>query len=201
MEPTPQPAPSTPVVSSSMPGMFGTKIPSSVAFAVAILLFFLPFAEIKCGGRTFAKNSGLGIALGKDWQAEKESMFGNETNKMDNDETKKQDPNVYAIVALGLGVLGLLLSFANARSAAGAAVVTGILSAGALIGLMLDLQKKVKGNAGGPPAKGDGSDLFGLDKLNDVKMTIDFTPWFYVAVIAFLAAAFFSYRRMTSKKI
>jgi hypothetical protein len=76
----------------------------------------------------------------------------------------------------------------------------GILSAGALIGLMLDLQKKVKTDSGVTTPKTDGGGLFGLDKLNDVKMTIDFTPWFYVAVIAFLAAAFFSYMRMNSKK-
>lgn len=36
---------STPV--SAAPGMFGTKMPSSIAFAVGILLFLLPFAAIK----------------------------------------------------------------------------------------------------------------------------------------------------------
>ena len=129
-------------------------------------------------------------------------MFGNNNDDKNTEEgmKKKQDPNIYAIAALGLGILGLLLSFANARSAAGAALFTGILSAGALIGLMLDLQKKVKSDAGGTAGNNNGGNMFGLDKLNDVKMTIDFTPWFYVAIIAFLAAAFFSYRRMASMK-
>ena len=48
MELTPQPA----VVTASSPGMFGTGIPSTVAFAVGVLLFFLPFMEIKCGNST-----------------------------------------------------------------------------------------------------------------------------------------------------
>ena len=210
MEPIPQP-PAQPTTNFSpptpVPGMFGTKIPSSVAFLVGVLLFLLPFAEIKCGGNVIAKNTGLGIAIGKEWQSvASNNMFGNNNNDendkdKESDMKKKQDPNYYAIAALGLGILGLLFSFANARSSAGAALVTGILSAGALIGLMLDLQKKVKADSGGTIPKTNGGDLFGLDKLNDVKMTIDFTPWFYVAVIAFLAAAFFSYMRMTSKKI
>jgi hypothetical protein len=205
MEPTPQP-PAQPANPVSTPnpstGLFGTKIPSTVAFAVGVLLFLLPFAEIKCSGTVFAKNTGLGIAMGKEWQeVSTKNMFGGNDNeeRTTNNKMDKQDPNIYAIAALGLGVLGLLLSFANARAAAIGAILTGILSAGALIGLMLDLQKKVKSDSGGT-TNNEGGNMFGLDKLNDVKVTVDFTPWFYVAVIAFLAAAFFSYRRMSSIK-
>jgi hypothetical protein len=184
--------------------MFGTKVPSSVAFLAGILLFLLPFAEIKCGGTVIAKNTGLGIAIGKEWQSvASKNMFGgtDNDNKDEGGMKKKQDPNMYAIVGLGLGVLGLLLSFANARAAAGSAILTGVLSAGALIGLMLDLQKKVKTDTGGNVGNNnDGGNMFGLDKLNDVKMTIGFTPWFYIAIVAFLAAAFFSYWRMRTTK-
>lgn len=207
MEPTPQPpAQPTTIVTPPPPppGMFGTKVPSSVTFLVGILLFLLPFAEIKCGGSVIAKNTGLGIAMGKEWQSvSSKSMFGmndNDNKTTDNDAKKKQDPNMYAIVALGLGVLGLLLSFTNAKTAIGSAILTGVLSAGALIGLMLDLQKKVKTDMGGNAGNNNDGNMFGLDKLNDVKMTIDFTPWFYIAVIAFLAAAFFSYLRMRTAK-
>ena len=207
MEPTPQPPtqPTTPVITSTASrGIFGTKIPSTVAFAVGVLLFFLPFAEIKCRGTVIGKNSGFGIAIGKKWESvSSKSLFDNGNNDADNKEesavSKKQDPNVYAIVAWALGILGLLLSFSNARSAVGAAIVTGILSAGALIGLMLDLQKQVKGETANAP-KDNSADIFGLGKLGDMTMKIDFTPWFYIAVIAFLAAAFFSYLRIASKK-
>jgi hypothetical protein len=205
MEPTPQPpAQPTVPVSTSNPstGLFGTKIPSSVAFVVAVLLFLLPFAEIKCGGSVIAKNTGLGIAMGKEWQSvTSKNMFGINDNEGKTDEKmEKQDPNMYAIAAMGLGVLGLLLSFANARSAASGAILTGVLAAGAMIGLMLDLQKKVKADTGGGTTNNPGGNMFGLDKLNDVKATIDFTPWFYIAIIAFLAAAFFSYWRTRNIK-
>ena len=69
---TPTPPPYTPppptYVSAATPGMFGTKIPSSVAFVVAILLFLLPFSEIRCGGSALMNNTGIGFALGKDWK-------------------------------------------------------------------------------------------------------------------------------------
>src|SRR6476646_7398421 len=104
MEPTPQPPPQpTTLVSTPTPasGMFGTKVPSSVAFLAGILLFLLPFAEIKCGGTVIVKNIGMGIAIGKEWQsvASKNMFGGNDNeNKPTGDTTKKkQDPNMYAI--------------------------------------------------------------------------------------------------------
>lgn len=189
---------STPSVPLPPPrsNVFGTKIPSSVSFAVGILLFLLPFAEVKCNGSTFASNTGLGIAMGKEWKMHDNNLFGNvlggdATSKTSSDQ--KKDPNMYAIIALALGVIGLVLSLTNARSATGSAIVSGVLSAGALIGLMFDLKKQVNeplaGKTGG-----------GLDTaMNNVKIVMDFTPWFYIAVIAFLVAAFFCYKRLAPK--
>ena len=185
--PTP-PAPS--------PGVFGTKIPSTVAFAIGILLFLLPFAEVKCNGSRMASNTGLGIATGKEWKTSLDGFFGmdldKETSKANN--PKKKDPNAYAIIALAVGSIGLLLSFANARSAAGSALVSGILSAGALIGLMIDLKREVNN----PLAVKNNEDF--SNTMNPVKITLDFTPLFYVAVIAFLVAAFFCYKRIQLAK-
>jgi hypothetical protein len=201
MDPIQQP--SVPPVTSGSPGIFGTKIPSSVAFAVGILLFFLPFAEIKCGGSVIAKNSGFGIAVGNNWQTvtSGKGMFGGMDETTETKKDNKRDPNIYAIAAMALGVLGLLLSFANVRAAAGAAVAIGVLSAAALIGLMLDLKKMVNSDPAFKDTKSDDGGMFGLDKIGDsMKPVLDFTPWFYVALIAFLAAAFFSYKRMTANK-
>ena len=50
----------------------------------------------------------------------------------------------------------------------------------------------------------EGADNVGVDKIgntmNDVKPTLAITPWFYIAIIVFLAAAFFCYKRMSAKK-
>lgn len=197
------------------PGMFGTRIPSSVAFVVAVLLFFMPFIDIKCNNMSLQTVSGIQLATGfkmKNSSSDNSFLDDIKTDKVDETITKtttksdKKDPNLYAMVALGLGVLGLLLSFTNAKAAIGGAMVTGIGSAGALIGLMLDIKKKVKLDMPSTGAdKSDGGITKGIEDLGKdltekMNISVDFTPWFYVAVVAFLAAAFFCYKRMSSLK-
>jgi hypothetical protein len=186
------PASSAPNIPPPPPGVFGTKIPSGVTFAICVLLFFLPFAEVKCNGSLFANNSGFGIASGKEWKTNR-GMFGNDLGDS-RTENQKNDPNVYAIIALTLGVIGLGLSLTNAKAAIGGAVISGVLSAGALVGLIFDLKKQVKGSI---PVK-TGGELG--NRINDIKVTVEFTPWFYIAIIGFLTAAFFCYQRMRTMK-
>ena len=107
--------------------------------------------------------------------------------------------------AFALGVLGLLMVFAGPKAGAGG-IATGILSAGALIAFMLDLKKNVSNSLreqAMDKAK-EGADNLGLDKLgggmDKMTPTLAFSPWFYIAVVAFLAAAFFCYKRMQSSK-
>ena len=207
----PMPPPVYAARSSS--GVFGTKIPSTVSFAVGVLLFFMPFIDIKCNNMSLQQVSGFQLATGfqmKNNSSNNSFLNGLKTDKVDEGITKtttksdKKDPNLFAMVALGLGVLGLLLSFTNAKAAIGGAMVIGIASAAALIGLMLDIKKKVKLDMPDTGGKTATDDSFGLDKLgqqmNDkMNISVDFTAWFYVAVIAFLVAAFFCYKRMQSK--
>ena len=41
-----------------------------------------------------------------------------------------------------------------------------------------------------------------FDKLGDsMYIAVDFTPWFYIAVIAFAAGAWFCYKRMQLSKV
>jgi len=195
-------------------GIFGTKIPSSVAFAAGVLLFFMPFIDIKCNNMSLKKVSGFELATG--FQMKKNSSDNPFLNDMKtgNDEgaaktstkSEKKEPSMFAMIALGLGVLGLGLSFVKSKAAMGGAIVTGIGAAGSLIGLMLDVKKKIKadmssmgGSSGNNGASKDFGD-FGKELGDQMKITADFTPWFYVAVVAFLAAAFFCYKRMQSSK-
>lgn len=120
MEPTQQTQDTTPnpPVKTSSTGLFGTRIPASAAFLVAILLFLLPFAELRCNGAAVAYNTGLRIAIGNDWkEAVTKNLFGNSfDNNLGNtssndDQMHKQDPNKFAIAALGLGIIALLIAF------------------------------------------------------------------------------------------
>ena len=202
MDTNQSPAFSTPNIPPPPPpsGVFGTKIPSGVAFAVGILLFLLPFAEVKCNGNSFANNTGLGIATGKEWKTAA-GAFGNDLmGDAKTESNQKNDPNVYAIIALALGVIGLGLSLTNVKAAIGTALISGILSAGALVGLMLDLKKQAKDPIPGMPGKTSGELDNTMNSINDVKVTIEFTPWFYIAIAAFLVAAFFCYKRIQSTR-
>src|SRR5690349_6771929 len=101
MEPTQGTQATAPVSTSTpSPGLFGTKIPSSIAFLVAVLLFLLPFAEIRCNGAAVANNTGLGIATGTEWkEVVSKNIFGNgfQTDSPSNDKkVQKQDPNIFA---------------------------------------------------------------------------------------------------------
>lgn len=207
---TPPPPPSinqtAPVAAAS--GMFGTKIPSTVAFAVGILLFLLPFSEIKCNNTVFANKSGLGFVLGSDWKSANNGLGGDNTSKDVTSKTnseKEGNAQYFAIAALGLAILGLLFSFGNAKSGGSAGLITGILSAGALIGVMIEVKRWF--NAGlakeaADKAK-DGTDTLGMGKLGETMgnaFQLNFTPWFYVAIIAVLVAAFFSYKRKSAMR-
>ncbi|OSZ73837.1 hypothetical protein CAP36_17720 [Chitinophagaceae bacterium IBVUCB2] len=201
----PTPPTATPVYTTvaAAPGMFGTKIPSTVAFAIAILLFFLPFSEIKCGGQALMNNSGLGFALGKEWK-----FAGGYGKDMLNDKNSKTggekagNAQYFIIAAMALGVLGLILSLTEVKTGTRIAMVSGILAAGVLVAFMFDIKKWFNdGMAKQASEKAtDGTDSLGLGKMGDVKLSLAFTPWFYIAIIAFLAAAFFCYKRMTTPK-
>jgi len=56
-----------------------------------------------------------------------------------------------------------------------------------LIGMLIDLKSQVKDKS--VPKPGD------INFHTDTIITVDATAWFYITVIAFLAAAFFSWQR------
>lgn len=194
-------------------GVLGTKIPSAVTFAIGVLLFLLPFAELKCKAPEEKQNSllnlnkinmsftntGLGLAFGSDWKTNMPSLGGLfNDNQRENDwkkDMKPQKPNYYAIVALALAVIGLALSFTSSRSWIAVSGAAGVLAAGALIGLMIDLNNQSKDLVAETQKAGNSFSM-----SEGAGFTLNFTPWFYVAVIALAVAAFFSYKRMQSLK-
>jgi hypothetical protein len=176
-----------PVPSAPSRGMFGTKIPSSVTFAVGIILFFMPFIEIKCSSMTIQSVSGIQLATGFKVKSNADNSFlsGIESKddfKIENSDNKESS-NIYAALALFFGVLGFILSMMNLKAGGIGGLIMGILSSVALIGLMIDVGNRIKLKI----PKGDEEAM---------NISIGLTSWFYITIIVFLAAAFFSYRRM-----
>jgi hypothetical protein len=189
--------------------VFATKIPSSVTFTLGLLLFILPFAELKCNlnkeerksifasaaSKFVLTNTGIGLAFGSDW---KWNVPLGPSNQGDTTESwiKKERPqkaNSYAIVALAMAALGFTFSFVNRKYAPVISTVAGGIAAGALIGLMIDLNKK-SNDIISQINQGTSN----LDRHVDTVLSLSFTPWFYITIIAMLTAAGFSYKRLLS---
>ena len=196
--------PVLPSTTSQQPGIFGTKIPSTVAFGLGILLFFLPFLDIKCNSMVLQKVSGIQLATGFKIKSpgSENSLIGSFENMSDNDsnmknKTEKKDPNMLALAALVLGVAGLIFSLRDAKTGG---LVTGLLAAAALIATMIDVKSKLKSEL--PELnKARRNTTSDFDRLGDsIYIAVDFTPWFYITVIAFAAAAFFCYKWRNENK-
>ena len=120
------------------PGIFGSKIPSSAAFSVAILLFLMPFVDIKCNGSSLKKFTGVELATGYivDMDGKNNSLLDKakettvDTTAKVTDKSKK---SLYMLIALIVGGVGLILSFTNVKALIAIAIVSGILGAGGLI--------------------------------------------------------------------
>jgi hypothetical protein len=187
----------TPVTSS--PGLFGTKIPAGTAFVLAVLLFLLPFAEVKCNGTPIANNTGLGIAIGSEWkEVMSKSIFGNEFNHNSEstdqgNDHKKQDPNKFAIAALALGIIGVLIALLVPKGGGVINVLVGVLAAVSLIVMLFDLKSKTK------PGDSVRSSELGIN--TDTIIRVDGTAAFYFTIVLFLLAAVFSWQRSKVKTL
>lgn len=162
---------------------------TSIGFLVGVLLFLLPFVDIKCNGQSLATNTGVGLAFGTNYKTtgqlnSLDNTFGKNTKKSDT-ENEKGKMFIAALIALGLGILGLLLSLISNRSNK-TTMIIGILAAIALIVLMIQIKSDIKDKSGTSTSEG-------FD--NTVTVTAEFTAWYFLSLISFLAAAFFSYRQ------
>jgi len=197
MEPTQETQAAAPVPSpTASPGLFGTKIPSSIAFLLALLLFLLPFAEIRCNGAAVANNTGLGIATGAEWkEVVTKNIFGNgfQNNPSTNEsKVQKQDANVFAIAALALGVIGVLIAFLTPKGGGRFNLFVGALAAVSLIAMLIDLRSKLKSENSVKSSE--------LDLNAGVIVTVDGTGWFYFTIILFILGGVFSYLQGKSKQ-
>ncbi len=167
---------------------------TTIAFAVGILLFLLPFVQLRCGGMTLAENSGIGIALGKEWKI---AMVGSsdllkdksKIGKNDKDNPLKgSDPNIFATVALVTAAIGLAFGLSNQKYRAMMGLCTGILAAIMLIAVMVQFKMAMSS-----ALSNDKSDA-----LKDIEMgavlKLQFTVWYFLSLASFAAAAFFSYK-------
>jgi hypothetical protein len=194
----------TPVDISTIPAkdpgpvLLKTKTPSVIGFGVGLLLFFLPFLDIKCNSMVLQKVSGVQLATGfkVGGPGTDNSLVGN-LERLDNYNGNvnlakgRRSPNIPALVALVLGIAGLALALRDVKKGS---FIAAALAVAALIITMIDVKSKLKSEM----TASRQADLEGFSTRgsfnDDVLLSVDFAPGFYLAILAFAAAGYFSYR-------
>ena len=191
MESTTQP---TIYTRNSGDNFFRKKHTVTISFALGMLLFLMPFVQLKCASTTLAENSGLGIAMGSEWKV---AMVGSMNDLMDKADSTIKDkkknplkgtgPNIFAIVSLVAAAVGLAFGLTNQKHRSMIGLSAGILAAIMLIAVMIQYKMGMnsamkEGNKSAPDMNMEGM------------IKIQFTLWYFMSLFSFAAAAFFSFK-------
>lgn len=170
---------------------------TTIAYAVGLLLFFLPFLEIKCNGTSVAALSGKDMVLGSapkmssDLENFGKGIGNNSLTKGAKTETKGR-VYILAIIALMLGIAGLILSLKKPTPNYGVSMMIGVAGAIALIALIVQVKADVSGEM---KTQGGAGNPFSDQFSGSLKVSVDITAWFILCLLSYLAAAFFSYKQ------
>lgn len=158
----------------------------TIAFGVGILLFLLPFAQIRCGQVVLARNSGVGLAVGASWSISK-IEWGK--SGMANGETPlNTPPNWFLLMALVCAGGGIIVSLIPFRDRFLYCMSAGLLCIALMIGGWIYLRSITAPVTPGPFDKNR------LEQGLSGAIKIEFTPWFYISLLAFGLGAFFGYK-------
>ena len=164
-----------------------------ILFLLGVAFFFLPFVDIRCNDVSLQQVSGINLATGFKIKTSPNGSLLGKLDRSDNPDisfgkdAEVRNLNGYALVALVMGVAGLIISVISFKGREVWGVVTGIGAVAALIGLMADIRSQVKLNLS---AKTD---------IANIRFAVDFTPWFYFTIAVFLAGAVLSFKAIKSK--
>ena len=140
-----------------------------------------------------AQNSGIGLVTGSEYKMSSDlSSMGPGSTTTDTKEKKKAYP--FAMLALALGIIGIVVSLNNSRSLNSLSMAVGVLAAIALIVLMFQVKSDILNQT--KTADPDVNDM-AKNVTNAMKISVDFTLWYYLSILSFLAAAFVSYKKRT----
>jgi protein-S-isoprenylcysteine O-methyltransferase Ste14 len=173
---------------------FRKRYTATISFAIGILLFLLPFVQLKCSSVTIAENSGVGLATGGQWNVTMmggtDALFKSINASKSNSDRKalKIAPDWFLVLAIVFAIAGIIFSVSKWQMRSMAAMSAGILSAVMLIAAMVHLKILMKSQI----PTGNKSDS--LDFNMGGIVAIEFTIWYYLSLAAFAAAAFFSYK-------
>lgn len=146
---------------------------SPAFYGAIILLFFMPFVNLSCGGQTIMSITGFQLITGTEVKAS--GMFGgdfNTTAETDVDQKKEVESQPLAVFAFLAALVGLILSFFKLRLMSLTNIVVSAAGVVFLILLKINL---------------DGDADLNVSSQNVITLDYQFAYWF--SIILFIAAA------------
>lgn len=171
----------------------------TLSYALGLLLFLLPFFDLKCNNMTVAQLKGIDVAFGS-----KPNLSGDMERIQNNFGTQRTEDGavpvqqqgegrlfITALLAFLLGVIGLVLSLVNSGKSNRPNMLVGIAGAVALVASWIEVSAYVSANAkttnGGA---GPGSDFAGM-----VRVSASPTFWFVLCVICYGVSAYYCFKK------
>jgi hypothetical protein len=154
---------------------------SPAVYVVIVILFFMPFVNLSCGGQTIMSISGFQLITGTEVKAD--GMFGSEmnsTNEQNKDQNKEIESQPLALLAFVAAIIGLILSFFQKRITALSSIVVSI--AGVIFLLLLKVSL-------------DGDADLNVSGQNVITLDYQFAYWF--SIILFIAGAVINWKIFT----
>lgn len=180
-----------PVVHQKEEKFFRKKYNASVAFAVGILLFLMPFTQLKCGSMVIAGNTGIGIATGSPWKVMMEDLIRGlgDSGKSSPSDIFPARADIFLLACIIVAFAGLLISMTNIKWKNITAMCAGLLALVMLIAVIIEFRILLTATLSRENANKEMPGLNSLVKIN-------FTIWYYLTMASFAAASFFSYKHM-----
>jgi len=156
---------------------------SPAFYVVIVILFFLPFVNLSCGGQTIMSVTGFQLITGT--EINPTGMFGGEMNSSDElntDQKKEIESQPLALFAFVAAIIGLIISFFKMRITAISNIVVSV--AGVVFLLLLKVSL-------------DGDADLNVSGQNVITLDYQFAYW--LSIILFIIGAVVQWKIFTDE--
>jgi hypothetical protein len=156
---------------------------SPAFYGVILILFFLPFVNLSCGGQTIMSVTGFQLITGTEVNAT--GMFGGEmssSDELNTDQKKEIESQPLALFAFVAAIIGLIISFFKMRITAISNIVVSV--AGVVFLLLLKVSL-------------DGDADLNVSGQNVITLDYQFAYW--LSIILFIIGAVVQWKIFTDE--
>ncbi len=164
--------------------LFRTRYADSIAYIIGLLLFFLPFVEIKSKPIHIGEMEIKGLSIkAKGIDLVKGNTSGSSGVASDKNQNSS-DVELFAVIAAVTGLAAFIVSLIQFKKRWLTSMILGLVAAISMIALYIDIKGSIDNSLGG-----------NTGFLSDLGITIGFTIWFYLSLLCFLLGSYLSFNQ------